>query len=194
VPDLADRLDDLLPQTQCTRCGYRGCRPYAEAIASGAADINCCPPGGEATLAALARMLDRDPPVLDTARGEPGPLRMARIDERACIGCTLCIEACPVDAIIGAPKRMHDVLGTLCSGCELCVEPCPVDCITMVPAGREWTRADAVAARARYTARSQRIAAAARPSTRAAEARKREAAVSAAIARARARRDATPVG
>jgi len=190
APDLVDRIDDLLPQTQCTRCGYPGCRPYAEAIAIGVADINRCPPGGEATLATLARMLDRDPPALDTARGLPGPLRVAHIDERACIGCTLCISACPVDAIIGAPKRMHDVLGTLCSGCDLCVEPCPVDCIVMVPAGREWTGADALAARARYAARNLRLSIAARPSTRSAEAHKREAAVSAALARARARREA----
>ena len=132
APDLVDRIDDLLPQTQCTRCGYPGCRPYAEAIADGVADINRCPPGGEATIAALARMLDRDaPPPLDTARGRPGPLRVAHIDEARCIGCTLCISACPVDAIIGAPKRMHDVLASLCSGCDLCVAPCPVDCIAM---------------------------------------------------------------
>ena len=190
APDLVDRIDDLLPQTQCTRCGYPACRPYAEAIAIGAADINRCPPGGEATLATLARMLDREPPALDTERGLPGPLRVAHIDERACIGCTLCISACPVDAIIGAPKRMHDVLGTLCSGCDLCVEPCPVDCIVMVPAGREWTGADALAARARYEARGHRLAAAARPATRSAEARKREAAVASALERARARRKA----
>jgi electron transport complex protein RnfB len=191
TPDLADRIDDLLPQTQCARCGYAGCRPYAEAVAAGAADINRCPPGGEATLAALARLTARAAMPLDVSRGTPGPLRVARIDESACIGCTLCIKACPVDAIIGAPKRMHGVLTALCSGCDLCVAPCPVDCIAMVPAGREWTRADADAARARYTARNLRIATAARPSTRGAQARKREAAVSAAIARARARRTAT---
>jgi len=190
VPDLADRIDDLLPQTQCTRCGYAGCRPYAEAIATGAADINCCPPGGEATLAALARMLDRDPPALDITRGEPGPLRVAQIDERACIGCTLCISACPVDAIIGAPKRMHDVLSALCSGCDLCVEPCPVDCITMRPALRQWTHADANAARVRHAARGERLAGAARAAALGAEARQRKAAVTAALARARARRSA----
>lgn len=190
TPDLADRIDDLLPQTQCTRCGYTGCRPYAEAVAAGAADINRCPPGGEATLVALAQLTAREAAPLDLSRGMPGPLRVARIDESACIGCTLCIKACPVDAIIGAPKRMHGVLTALCSGCDLCVAPCPVDCITMVPAGREWTRADADAARARYAARSLRLATAARPSTRGAETRKREAAVSAALARARARRPA----
>lgn len=190
TPDLADRIDDLLPQTQCTRCGYAGCRPYAEAVAAGAADINRCPPGGEATLVALAQLTAREAAPLDLSRGMPGPLRVARIDESACIGCTLCIKACPVDAIIGAPKRMHGVLTALCSGCDLCVAPCPVDCIAMVPAGREWTRADADAARARYAARSLRLATAARPSTRGAETRKRDAAVSAALARARARRPA----
>ena len=190
TPDLADRIDDLLPQTQCARCGYAGCRPYAEAVAAGAADINRCPPGGEATLVALAQLTTREAAPLDLSRGMPGPLRVARIDESACIGCTLCIKACPVDAIIGAPKRMHGVLTALCSGCDLCVAPCPVDCIAMVPAGREWPRADADPARARYAARSLRLATAARPSTRGAETRKRDAAVSAALARARARRPA----
>jgi electron transport complex protein RnfB len=193
VPDLADRIDDLLPQTQCTRCGYDGCRPYADAIAAGAADVNRCPPGGDATLVALARLTGRPATPLDVTRGAPGPLRVARIDEGACIGCTLCIKACPVDAIVGAPKRMHGVLSALCSGCDLCVAPCPVDCITMVPAGRAWTHADAMAARARYDARNHRLATAARPSTRGVEARKREAAVGAALARARARRPAADV-
>ena len=188
VPDLVDRIDDLLPQTQCKRCGYAGCSPYAAAIAGGAADINRCPPGGESLLVALARMLERDPPALDTTRGLSGPLRVARIDAKACIGCTLCIQACPVDAIIGAPKRLHDVLSSLCSGCDLCVDPCPVDCITMDDAEREWTYADASAARMRYDARGRRLASEARAAARAAEARKREAAVVAALARARARR------
>jgi len=188
APDLVDRIDDLLPQTQCTRCGYAGCRPYAEAIVAGAADINRCPPGGESMLAALARMLERHTPALDTTRGMPGPLRVARIDAKACIGCTLCIQACPVDAIIGAPKRLHDVLSALCSGCDLCVDPCPVDCITMDDAQREWTDADASAARMRHDARGRRLASEARKATHAAETRKREAAVVAALARARARR------
>ena len=189
-PDLVDRIDDLLPQTQCTRCGYAGCRPYAEAIVANAADINRCPPGGSTTLASLALLLARAATALDVTRGTPGPLDVARIDESACIGCTLCIHACPVDAIIGAPKRMHGIVTSLCSGCGLCVAPCPVDCIAMVPAGREWTHADAVGARARYTARSHRLAAATRPATHGAEARKREAAVASALERARARREA----
>ena len=190
APDLADRIDDLLPQTQCTRCGYAGCRPYAEAIADGAAGIDRCPPGGEATIARLAQLLQSAAPPLDTSRGQPGPLLVARIDEAACIGCTLCIQACPVDAIIGAQKRMHGVLSTLCSGCELCVAPCPVDCIAMVPAGREWRADDAMAARARHAARTRRLASAAAVE-RVHEARRRQAAIAAAIARARARR-ATP--
>lgn len=193
APDLAERIDDLLPQTQCTRCGYAGCRPYAEAIASNAVDINRCPPGGDATLVSLAHLTAREATPLDVTRGIPGPLRVARIDESACIGCTLCIQACPVDAIIGAAKRMHGVLTALCSGCDLCVAPCPVDCIAMVPAGREWTPADARAARARYAARNHRLATAAPPRRRSAEASKREAAVNAALARARARREAADV-
>ena len=191
LPELAGRIDALLPQTQCARCGYAGCQPYAEAIAANAVDINRCPPGGDATIVALARLLGREATALDTARGTPGPLRVARIDERACIGCTLCIQACPVDAIIGAPKRMHGVLASLCSGCDLCVEPCPVDCIAMVPAAREWTRADADAARQRHRARSDRLAAKERQSGRDAQARKRTLAVAAAIERARARRRAS---
>lgn len=187
APDLADRIDDLLPQTQCARCGYAGCRPYAEAIADGAAGIDRCPPGGDATIARLARLLQCAAPPLDTSRGQPGPLLVARIDEAACIGCTLCIQACPVDAIVGAQKRMHGVLSTLCSGCELCVASCPVDCIAMIPAGREWCVDDAIAARARHTARRRRLANAA-AAERVHEARKRQAAIAAAIARARARR------
>jgi electron transport complex protein RnfB len=147
--DLAERLDRLLPQTQCTRCGYADCRAYADAIAVGTADINRCPPGGETTLLALAALAGRAPQPLDATCGQFGALTVAVIDESACIGCKLCIDACPVDAIIGAPKRMHAILPSLCSGCELCVAPCPVDCIAMVPAAREWTDADAVLARDR---------------------------------------------
>ncbi|MHB8495367.1 MAG: RnfABCDGE type electron transport complex subunit B [Casimicrobiaceae bacterium] len=187
---LAGRIDDLLPQTQCTRCGYPGCRPYADAIALGEADINRCPPGGESVLASLASLLGRAAPALDASRGAPGPLRIARIDEAACIGCTLCIQACPVDAIIGAQKRLHGVLSSLCSGCELCIPPCPVDCIAMEPAGRSWEVADAHAARARYEARRVRIASRRDAASRSADERKRKAAVDAALARARARRAA----
>lgn len=187
APDLADRIDDLLPQTQCTRCGYAGCRPYAEAIADGAAGIDRCPPGGDATIARLAKLVSCDAPPLDTSRGMPGPLLVARIDEAACIGCTLCIQACPVDAIVGAQKRMHGVLSASCSGCELCVAPCPVDCIAMVPAGREWVEDDAKAARVHHAARTRRLANAA-AAARVHESRKRQAAIAAAMARARARR------
>ena len=190
LSELANRIDAQLPQTQCRRCGYIGCRPYAEAIASGDADIDRCPPGGTATLNALAQLLGRAAPPLDTSRGLPGPLRVACIDESACIGCTLCIAACPVDAIIGAQKRMHAVLTSLCSGCELCVAPCPVDCIEMRPAGRDWTATDAIAARERFERRQARLAEANAAAKREAEARKRKAAVAGAIERARARRAA----
>ncbi|WP_144639768.1 electron transport complex subunit RsxB [Bordetella genomosp. 13] len=158
LPTLAERIDGLLPQTQCTKCGYDGCRPYAEAIAAGDAAINRCPPGGQDGIAALARLLDTPGLPLDLTRGHPGPLTAAVIDEAHCIGCTLCIQACPVDAIVGAAKRMHTVLPELCTGCDLCVPPCPVDCIAMVPAGRAWTPADADAARARHVARRERLA------------------------------------
>src|SRR3954462_2658666 len=190
--DLAELIDDVLPQTQCARCGYAGCRPYAEAIADGTADINRCPPGGDETIAVLATLLAREPLALDVSRGEPGPLRVACIDEAACIGCTLCINACPVDAIIGAPKRMHGILTALCTGCELCVPPCPVDCIQMRPAHRVWTKVDADAARERHVARRNRLALGAARTAATAEARNRKAAVEAAIARARARRAMLP--
>ncbi|OFS50565.1 ferredoxin, partial [Achromobacter xylosoxidans] len=147
---LADRIDALLPQTQCTKCGYDGCLPYAEAIAAGAAPINRCPPGGDEGIAALAALLETPALPLDASRGEPGPLLVARIDEAHCIGCTLCIQACPVDAIVGANKHMHTVLPDWCTGCDLCVAPCPVDCIEMVPAGRAWSATDAAAGRQRH--------------------------------------------
>ena len=192
---LAARIDGLLPQTQCTRCGYEGCLPYAQAIAAGDADIDRCPPGGDTVVASLARLLGRAPKPVDPACGTPGPLLVARIDEASCIGCTLCIDACPVDAIIGAAKRMHAVLPSLCSGCELCVAPCPVDCIAMVPAQREWRREDANEARLRHEARASRLARNERIANRQGAARpddkdKRRAAVAAALARARARRAA----
>ena len=127
---IADQIDALLPQTQCGQCSYPGCRPYAEAIAAGEADINRCPPGGEPTVLALADLLGRDPKPLEAETREKA---VAVIDEQTCIGCTLCIQACPVDAIVGAAKQMHTVIEEECTGCELCLEPCPVDCIFMVP-------------------------------------------------------------
>jgi H+/Na+-translocating ferredoxin:NAD+ oxidoreductase subunit B len=188
------RLDAVLPQTQCTRCGYDGCLPYAQAIAAGEADIDRCPPGGEATVARLSQLTGRAAKPIDRECGVPGPLLVAVIDEAACIGCTLCIEACPVDAIIGAQKRMHAILPSLCSGCELCVAPCPVDCIAMAPAAREWTQADADAARIRHRAHRERAARNERVANRkaaiASDAARRRAAIAAALARARARRAA----
>ncbi len=152
------RIDAILPQTQCTRCGFAGCLPYARAIACGDSDIDRCPPGGDAVVAALAALTGRPSKRVDPSCGVPGPLLVATIDESACIGCTLCIAACPVDAIIGAQKRMHAILPSLCSGCELCVAPCPVDCIDMIPSGREWTASDARDARLRHRARNDRVA------------------------------------
>lgn len=147
VPSLAQRIDALLPQTQCTKCGFSGCRPYAEAIAAGSADINRCPPGGAEGIAQLAKLLDRAAAELDPACGTDTPRRSALIDETRCIGCTLCIQACPVDAIVGAPKRMHTVIVAQCTGCDLCVPACPVDCIDM-PALHELARQGSEAARA----------------------------------------------
>lgn len=197
APDagIADRLDALLPQTQCTRCGYEGCAPYARAMADGEADIDRCPPGGDEGAAQLARLLGRTAKPVDRACGAPGPLLLAVIDEDTCIGCTLCIEACPVDAILGAPKRMHVVLPSLCSGCELCIAPCPVDCIAMIPAGRAWTADDARDARSRHDARAVRLARGERIANRVAgaamdERDKRKAAIAAALERARTRRSA----
>ena len=132
---VVERIDRLLPQTQCGQCGYPGCRPYAEAIARGAADINQCPPGGEQGIRALAELLGRDPKPLNAANGVEKPKAVALIDEAICIGCTKCILACPVDAIVGGPKLMHTVIAELCTGCELCLPPCPVDCIEMRPIG-----------------------------------------------------------
>jgi len=195
-----ERIDALLPQTQCTRCGYPACRAYAQAIAIGEADLNQCPPGGEAGIAALAALLGRVPKPLNPANGVEKPREIALIDEAACIGCTKCIQACPVDAIVGASKFMHTVLADECTGCDLCIPPCPVDCITMVPApddGRSPpARADHY--RARYVARNARLEREA--SERAAElaAKKvaltdtRISAVQAAILRARAKKSGTP--
>lgn len=195
---IARSIDAVLPQTQCTRCGFDGCRPYAEAIAGHEAAINRCPPGGDAVIARLAKLAGLPVQPLAPECGRHGPLLVATITEARCIGCTLCIDACPVDAIIGAAKRMHVVLPSLCSGCELCVAPCPVDCIAMVPAGRPWTDADAAAARERHRerearpARGERLAARRKSATKPArdDPLQRQAAVIAALLRARARRAA----
>lgn len=130
---IADQIDALLPQTQCGQCTFAGCRPYAEAIASGEAEINQCPPGGQDTIDALADLLDVDAIPLNEEHGEEKPRTVAVIREDVCIGCTLCIQACPVDAILGAAKLMHTVIESECTGCDLCVPPCPVECIDMVP-------------------------------------------------------------
>jgi Na+-translocating ferredoxin:NAD+ oxidoreductase subunit B len=155
-PTLADRIDAALPQTQCTRCGEPDCRRYAEAIAEGRAPINRCPPGGAEGIERLAVITGQPVLPLDAAHGTEGPRGLAVIDEAWCIGCTLCIKACPVDCIIGAPKRMHTVIESLCTGCELCVPACPVDCIAMEPATpgasgwAAWSAPQADEARERY--------------------------------------------
>ena len=154
---IVEQIDSILPQTQCGQCGYAGCRPYAEAIAAGEADINQCPPGGEGGVIALAELLGRDPKPLNPENGAEKPKMLAVIDEQNCIGCTLCLQACPVDAILGAAQHMHTVIARECTGCELCLAPCPVDCIDMVPfsgtrAGWEaWSAALAEQALQRYT-------------------------------------------
>jgi electron transport complex protein RnfB len=210
---LADAIDALLPQTQCTKCGYAGCRPYAEAIAAGSAPINQCPPGGAAGIAELAALLRRPALPLNPANGIERPLTVAVIDEALCIGCTLCIQACPVDCIVGAPTKMHSVIESQCTGCDLCLPPCPMDCIAMVPVQplRAWTRADAEAARHRYAERNARRASGkarnerrlaekavaklaeldARDDLTAEQVARRKSVVEAALARARARRAAS---
>jgi electron transport complex protein RnfB len=210
---LADAIDALLPQTQCTKCGYAGCRPYAEAIAAGSAPINQCPPGGAAGIAELAALLRRPALPLNPANGTERPLTVAVIDEALCIGCTLCIQACPVDCIVGAPTKMHSVIESQCTGCDLCLPPCPMDCIAMVPVQplRAWTRADAEAARHRYAERNARRASGkarnerrlaekavaklaeldARDDLTAEQVARRKSVVEAALARARARRAAS---
>jgi electron transport complex protein RnfB len=160
VTDLGTAVDALLPQTQCGKCGYAGCHPYAEAIAEGAADINRCPPGGEDTVQAVAALLGVPAKPLDPACGPATAPAIAVIDEPLCIGCTLCLQACPVDAIVGAAKLMHTVIATECTGCGLCLPPCPTDCITLLPAhppaDASARRAAADRARRRFRARNAR--------------------------------------
>ena len=160
-PGLAERLDALLPQTQCTRCGYPACRPFADAIAVGRADIDQCPPGGQAGVDTLAGLLGIASKPLDPAFGIESAPAVVIIDEDVCIGCTKCIDACPVDAIVGSGKRMHSVLADECTGCELCIPPCPVDCIAIVPIAavplsRDEVLVRADKARQRYESREQR--------------------------------------
>ncbi len=134
-PALVERLDRLLPQTQCGQCGFPGCRPYAEAMAAGTADVDHCPPGGDAGARALAQLLGVASRPYDRTRGVQTSPQVALVVEADCIGCTKCIQACPVDAIIGGSKLMHTVIASLCTGCELCVPACPVDCIVLQPTG-----------------------------------------------------------
>ena len=131
---LVEKIEAILPQTQCGQCSYPGCKPYAEAIAKGEADINLCPPGGTEGVQRLADLLGREVKPLEA---EEKPKQIAIIDEQTCIGCTLCIQACPVDAIVGAAKQMHTIVAPLCTGCELCLPPCPVECILMVPVAED---------------------------------------------------------
>ena len=165
--ELADAIDHLLPQTQCARCGYPSCAPYAHAIAKGESDINRCPPGGESLIERLATLLERESLPLDESCGPSWTYRIAFIDERWCIGCTVCIRACPVDAISGAAKRMHSVIARACTGCELCGAPCPTDCIEMRPAASHpqlnaqdahWTDQHRQRSRQAFARREQRLA------------------------------------
>ncbi len=184
IRDVLNAVDACLPQMQCARCGYAACRPYAVAIVEGNADINRCPPGGRSAIAALAAVLKTEVKPLDPACGVERELRVAVVDEQWCIGCTICIQVCPVDAILGAAKQMHAVIEADCTGCELCVAPCPVDCIRLVPAprlqqgrqvdgaaaplstrgatvvqrwGDTWTRGQAERARRNYSRRRKRL-------------------------------------
>ncbi len=166
---LIDQIDAVLPQTQCGKCGYSGCRPYAEAIAEGRADINQCPPGDQVGILKIAELLKVSPKPLNTTHGFPSPYKVvAMIDEHLCIGCTFCLKACPVDAIVGAAKQMHTVIAAECTGCELCIAPCPMDCISLIPADEKLAGTDNLSAaerkqqaanhaRTRYQRRQQRL-------------------------------------
>jgi len=210
-PALAERIDALLPQTQCTRCGYPDCRAYAEAVAACEAPHDQCPPGGAEGIRRLSQLLGRPELPLNPQFGDEGPRRIVYIEEATCIGCTLCIQACPVDAIIGAPKRMHAVVEADCTGCELCLPVCPMDCIALEDASAgatgwaAWSAAQADAARARYARRQARLARDARehderlsakaapPAAEAAAGPDpKRAAIAAALARARVRAKARP--
>ena len=203
---LAERLLDALPQTQCTRCGYPDCAGYAQAMAAGQADINQCPPGGAEGVQRLAALTGQAARPLNPVNGREGPRGVAWIDEDWCIGCTLCIAACPVDCIVGSPKRMHTVIEADCTGCELCVPACPVDCIHMESVSGEhsgwaaWSNEQARSARARYAATQERrqhapvaapeptVDAAANASTHPAAPDRKRALIEAALARARQQR------
>jgi electron transport complex protein RnfB len=154
MTSLIDQIDAILPQTQCQKCTFAACRPYAEALVSGKADINQCPPGGQKGIEALAKLLDVETKPLDSKYGEQKPPQIAVIIEENCIGCVKCINACPVDAIIGAAKQMHTVISTECTGCELCISPCPVDCIVLQPVAEEKYNHDK--ARSRFLAKLRR--------------------------------------
>jgi Na+-translocating ferredoxin:NAD+ oxidoreductase subunit B len=213
---LARRIDAALPQTQCTRCGYPDCAAYAEAIAAGEAAINQCPPGGVEGIARLAAITGQPAAPLNPANGIDGPLTLAVIDEAWCIGCTLCIKACPTDAIVGSNKLMHTVIEPYCTGCELCIPVCPVDCISLEVVSGErtgwqaWSAEQADLARSRYEARRQRLQREAREHDAALEAKarmkfadlqahslhtdpatldKKRAVIEAALARAKAKRE-----
>lgn len=168
---LARALDEALPQTQCTRCGYADCRGYAEAMVGGLADIDRCPPGGAEGVARLAELTGRPLRPLNAVNGIEGPRQVAVIDEPACIGCTLCLQVCPVDCILGGPKSMHTVIASLCTGCELCLPVCPVDCIALHPVSgsrtgwQAWSAEQAVLSKDRYRARLDRLARNARDET-----------------------------
>lgn len=165
---LIEAIDAILPQTQCGKCGFPGCKPYAIAIVEGQADINQCPPGDRAGIDRLAKLLGVQPKPLNTSHGIPRPKAVARIDEQLCIGCTFCIQSCPVDAIVGAAKQMHTVIAAACTGCELCIAPCPMDCISLIPVHAimdeslslttaETQKKAADTARSRYQFRLQRL-------------------------------------
>ncbi len=210
---LADRLNAVLPQTQCTRCGYPDCAAYARAMADGQAAINQCPPGGAQGIERLARLTGQAPLPLNPAHGQEGPRLLALIDEAWCIGCTKCLAACPTDAIVGGHKRMHTVLPEHCTGCELCIPVCPVDCISLENASGThtgwdaWSEAAAHQARERYAFHSNRFSAGKakhqKPPSSSAPANTpapqggvdpKQALIAASLARARAARQTPPAG